>query len=322
MTYENYLTDYLNHLTVKNYAKGTIDWRRSYLRIFFSYLQNQGINDPKAVTKAQVESFKAYLKTEYRTHQGQELADSSFSSFVTAVTDFFKWLERTGQILMTPAPKPERTKRLKPVKLPQVLNEDEVLKILESCPLNTPPGLRDRAILEMFYSTGIRRSELANLNVEDYSPERQELRINEGKGKKDRIVPIGEYACLFTNAYLQMIRPWLAKSPDEKALFLDTQKGTRLSTQTVADIVKKAVKRSGIGKGRIINVTPHTFRHTMATHLLRNHADLRHIQAILGHASLASTEIYTHLTVENLKQVMKKAHPRSRRTATGPDFKP
>ena len=320
MTYENYLNEYLHYLTVRNYAKGTIDWRRSYLRVFFSYLENQGVFDPKSVTKAQVESFKAYLKTEYRTHQGRELSDSSFSSFVTAVTCFFKWLEITGQILMTPAAKPERTKRVKPVKLPQVLNEDEVLKILEACPVNTPPGLRDRAILEVLYSTGIRREELANLNVEDYSPERQELRINQGKGRKDRIVPIGEYACLFTNAYLKMIRPWLAQSPDEKALFLDTQKGTRLSTQTVANIVKKAVSRCNFG--RRINVTPHTFRHTMAAHLLRNQADLRHIQAILGHSSLASTGIYTHLTVENLKQVMKKSHPHSRRAAVGPDSKP
>ena len=320
MTYENYLEEYLHHLTVRNYAKGTIDWRRSYLRVFFSYLENQGVSDPKAVTKAQVESFKAYLKTEYLTQRGNALSDSSFSSFVTAVTDFFKWLEITGQILMTPATKPERTKRVKPVKLPQVLNEDEVLKILEACPINTPPGLRDRAILEVLYSTGIRREELANLNIEDYSPERQELRINQGKGKKDRIVPIGEYACLFTNVYLQMIRPWLAQAPDEKALFLDTQKGTRLNRNTIGYIVKKAVQRCDFG--RKINVTPHTFRHTMATHLLRNQADLRHIQAILGHSSLASTEIYTHLTIENLKQVMKKSHPHSRRAAVGPDSKP
>ena len=119
-----------------------------------------------------------------------------------------------------------------------------------------------------------------------------------------------------------MIRSWLAKSPGEKALFLDTINGSRLNTSTIGYIVKKAVKRSGIGKGRPINVTPHTFRHTMASHLLRNQADLRHIQAILGHASLASTEIYTHLTVENLKQVMKKAHPRSRRPAASPESKP
>jgi integrase/recombinase XerD len=318
MTYENYLTDYLHHLEVKHFAKGTIDWRRSYLRTFFSYLQTQGISDPKAVTRAHVESFKAYLKTEYRTQShGQPLTDSSFASFVTAVTDFFRWLERSGQILMTPAPRPERTKRVKPLKLPQVLSVAEVLKILESCPINTPAGLRDRAILELLYSTGIRREELANLNTDNYFPESQELRINEGKGKKDRVVPVGEYACLFTNAYLQMIRPWLAKSPAEKALFLDTQNGGRLSGQTVGNIVKKAVHRCQFG--RRINVTPHTFRHTMATHMLRNQADLRHIQAILGHSSLASTEVYTHLTVENLKQVMKKAHSRSRRPAASPE---
>ena len=267
MIFETCLEGYLKHLAVKNYARGTIKWRNTYLLNFFSYLKNKGIDgDLRAVTKSDVESFKAYLKTVHLTRRGTALTDSSFSSYVTAVTDFFRWLERTGQILITPAPKPERVRRRsRPLKLPQVLSEEEVLKILESSPINTPAGLRDRAIMELFYATGIRRSEMVNLNVEDYFPERQELMIVEGKGKKDRLVPVGECACLFLDAYLRLVRPWLARSADEKALFLNSQNGGRLNGETVAYLVQKAVKRSGIGKG--VKVTPHTFRHSMATHL-------------------------------------------------------
>lgn len=157
-------------------------------------------------------------------------------------------------------------------------------------------------------------SELINLNVEDFLLERRELLIRQGKGKKDRIVPVGEHAARFTEGYLKLIRPWLAKSCGEKALFL-TVNGDRMARQTLKVLIGKAVQKSGVQK----RVKPHTFRHSMATHLLRNRADLRHIQAILGHASLQSTESYTHLTIEDLKEAVKKAHPHARRAAPKTD---
>jgi integrase/recombinase XerD len=195
-------------------------------------------------------------------------------------------------------------RKAKPLKLPEVLSEEEAIRILEATLFNTPHGLRDRAILEILYSTGLRRQELINLNQEDLLLERQELWIKQGKGRKDRLVPVGEYAVRFTEAYLKLVRPWMVEAVAEKTLFL-TMNGQRLTPQSLKLIITKAMKRSGIAK----KVTPHTFRHSMATHLLRNGADLRHIQALLGHASLQSTEVYTHLTVEDLKKVVKRNSP-------------
>jgi site-specific recombinase XerD len=176
--------------------------------------------------------------------------------------------------------------------------------------VTTPIGIRDRAILELFYSTGIRRGELARLNLTDYLPDLQELRINQGKGKKDRIVPVGDYAAGYMRLYLKAIRPWMA-APDEPALFVGAKTGGRLRQSAVGEVVRRALIKSGIPK----KVFPHMLRHSMATHLLRNGADLRHIQAILGHSSIESTQVYTHLTVQDLSRALEKAHPHGKRTS-------
>jgi len=307
MSFEKFLTGYLNSLAVKNYAQGTLNWRRSYLKQLFSYLNRQGTTDPKEVTRELIDRYFLYLKEEYRTSKGRLLAESSYQSHLQVITDFFRWLEETRRIFLSPVIRPSWPKKKKTIKLPPVLTEEEAARILESCSTNTPVGLRDRSILEMLYSTGIRRSELINLDREDYFVERQELLIRQGKGKKDRLVPVGDYAAVFTKAYLKLVRPWLVDSSEEMALYL-SMNGTRLAPQTLKLIITKAVKRSGVTK----RVTPHTFRHSMATHLLRNKADIRHIQAILGHGSIQSTEVYTHLTTEDLKHVMDKSHPRAR----------
>lgn len=157
-----------------------------------------------------------------------------------------------------------------------------MIKVLESCPLNTTVGFRDRSIMELLYSTGIRKAELVRLNVGDFSFENRELAIVNGKGKKGRVVPVWEYACHFTEVYRKLIRPWQVRSEAEKALFVSRSSGTRLASRTIAQIVDRAAARGGIAK----RITPHGFRHAMATHMLRNRADLRHIQAILGHASI------------------------------------
>ena len=195
------------------------------------------------------------------------------------------------------------------MKHPVVLTPEETVRVLECFPPRMAVGLRNRAILELLYSTGIRRSEVVNLDVGDFSFEDTELVVSDGKAKRDRVVPVGEYAGHFTEAYLRLVRPWMVKLEAEKALFVSHTYGRRLKADTIADIVQRAVRDSGIGK----RVTPHTFRHTMATHMLRNKADLRHIQAILGHVSIGSTKIYTHMNVEDLKKVIRRSHPHGRR---------
>jgi integrase/recombinase XerD len=189
------------------------------------------------------------------------------------------------------------------------MTPEEVGKVLASCTPTTALGLRDRAILELLYSTGIRKGELANLNLGDFRLESRELLVVDGKGGKDRILPVGEYASGFTEAYVRLVRPWQVHDGEEKALFVQHRNGRRLSLSTASHIVEKATERSGVGKW----ITAHTFRHTMATQMLRNHADLRHIQAILGHKSLESTQIYTHVSLEDLKEVLRRSHPHGRR---------
>jgi integrase/recombinase XerD len=319
MTFKGCLTEYLNYLGAKGFVPGTLKWHRLKLQRLFGYLESQNITDPREVNPEQIQRYRGYLKEEYRTPHGKPLADATYQDHVAIYTAFFGWMEQTGRILITPAPiePPDRSKP-RAVKLPRVLNEAEVLKVLETCPTNTPVGLRNRAILEILYSTGIRRQELVNLNLDDFLPGQGELVIRQGKGRKDRVVPIGEHAIKFTEAYLKLIRPWLAQSADEKALFLNSVTGARLSPASVEEFTKNIARKSGVRKP----ISPHTFRHSMATHLLRNNADLRHIQAILGHASLKTTEIYTHLDLNQLSQAVKKAHPRGQRAAIGPDSKP
>jgi len=315
MTFNDCLTEYLDHMAAKGCVPGTLKWYRLKLQRLVAYLESQGTADPREVNPEQIQRYRVYLKEEYRTPHGKPLTETTYQDHVAIYTGFFGWLERTGRILITPAP-PEPPDRSKPreIKLPRVMTEEEALKVLETCPMNTPVGLRNRAILEILYSSGIRRSELTNLNIDDFFPGQGELLIRQGKGQKDRIVPIGEYAVKFTEAYLKLIRPWLAQSVDEKALFLNSVTGARLSPASIEMIVKGIARKSGVKKP----ISPHTFRHSMATHLLRNNADLRHIQAILGHASLKTTEIYTHLDLNQLKQAVKKAHPHGQRAGKKP----
>ena len=272
------LLEYIQYMAVKGYSKRTIYWHQCYLKKFLTYLQRLQITDLKAVTNRETDSFKVYLKEEYRTPKGTPATAATCFNYLNAINGFFRWLEDTGKILIAPVVKQKEANQPKPVKLPNVLNEAEVLQILDSCPTGTGKELRDRAILEVLYSTGIRRSELVNLNVADFSPERQEVTIFKGKGRKDRVVPVGEYASRFIEVYLKMVRPWMVRDSNETALFVSNTTGKRLHFQNVGRIIQRIVKKSGITKP----VSLHTFRHSMATHLLRNGADLRHIQAILG----------------------------------------
>ena len=194
--------------------------------------------------------------------------------------------------------------------LPEVLTPEETYRGLESVKPNTAMGLRDRSMLELLYSTGMRRRELANLNLSDFSFERGELLIVNPKGKRDRLVPVGEAARQFTEAYLRLIRPWMVSGEEEKALFVNHRGGGRLSLRSVSKIVHRAAQASGVKK----RISPHSFRHAMAIHLLRNHANLRHIQAILGHAQITSTELYSHLSLEDLKEAVKRSHPHGRKS--------
>ncbi len=308
--WEPELSSYCESLVARSLSAQTVRHRRNKVRQMMRYLEGLGVAELSEVLRLHVDSWLSYIGGEYRTTRGTPITVSHLLDHHLCTKDFFAWMEREARILSSPYGIRERPERPLPARLPAVLSPEEAVKVLEAVSPRTARGLRDRAILELLYSTGMRKGELVALNVADFSFARHELAILKSKSKRGRVVPVGEYARQFTEAYLKAARPWIVADDDERALFLSQHCGRRLAVRTVGHIVSRATRRSGIGKP----VTPHTFRHSMATHLLRNHADLRHIQAILGHAQITSTELYTHVGLEDLKEVVRRAHPHGRKS--------
>lgn len=292
---------YLLHLRAKGYTGGTITWQQSHLESFQSYLEGQGITTFPAATAQSIQAYLAYLKTK------RKLCPRTRQAHLSAIKGLFSYLVKQGLLIANP------TVGIEPPKLtyalPEVPTEAEVARILAVPDLRTPLGIRNRAILEVLYSSGLRRQELVNLNLSDIDLENGYLRVVQGKNKKDRMVPLGDVAGKFIEAYLKLVRWWYLRNPAEPALFIDSAKGKRLSPGMLGHLLTQLIKKAGITK----KVTPHTFRHAMATHLLQNQADIRHIQMMLGHASVAATEIYTRLAIDDLKAVLHRAHPHGRR---------
>jgi integrase/recombinase XerD len=231
------------------------------------------------------------------------LAASSIKLIVVALKIFFRFLASKGVVQRDPTttltlPRIERY-------LPETLNELQVEQLIDSVDTKQPLGLRDRAMMELLYASGLRISELANARLENFNAEERILRVT-GKGNKTRLVPVGRKACEALAAYLSAERPKLVKRRTGSGIFLSTR-GTKLTTARIWQIVKQQARRSGLEA----NIYPHLLRHSFATHLLSNGADLRIIQEMLGHADISTTQIYTHVDQQRLKAVHRKFHPRA-----------
>jgi integrase/recombinase XerD len=231
------------------------------------------------------------------------LSAASIKLIVVALKIFFRFLAGKGEVRQNPAdalalPRIERY-------LPETLNELQVDQLLESIDTKVPLGLRDRAIIELLYASGLRISELAQARLENFNAEERILRVT-GKGNKTRLVPVGRKACEALASYLSLERPRLVKRPTGSEIFLSAR-GARLTTVRIWQIVKKLAQRSGLEA----NVYPHLLRHSFATHLLSNGADLRIIQEMLGHADISTTQVYTHVDQQRLKSVHRQFHPRA-----------
>jgi integrase/recombinase XerD len=219
------------------------------------------------------------------------------------VTVFFRWLTRNNYLLYNPASELELPRTEK--RLPKaILSIEEVEKVLAQPDLRVPQGVRDRAIMELLYSTGIRRKELVALTIFGIDQDRGTVMIRLGKGKKDRVVPIGERAQLWVEKYLREVRPQLAMEPDDGYLFLGNE-GMPLTPGHLSDLVRGYVEAAGVGK----KGSCHLFRHTMATLMLEGGADTRFIQQMLGHENLASTQLYTQVSIRKLKEIHTATHP-------------
>ena len=298
------INSFLNHLVVeRGFSKNTLEAYRNDLYQFTDFLKERVSYTDGAFTWDQV---SINLLTDYvfslRGRKGYR--DTTTARKIAAIKSFFGFLIQEGRIEEDPtesigAPRPGRS-------LPKLLSEGEVTRLLDQATgQDSPEGRRDWAILELLYATGLRVTELVSLNLEDVNPQEEYVRCF-GKGSKERIVYIHPKAVNALEVYVKEARPKLAGSPKEKALFLN-RRGDRLTRQWVWAILKAYARKAKIYKP----IAPHILRHSFATHMLRGGAPLRHVQELLGHASITTTQIYTHLTNEHLREEYDKNHPRS-----------
>lgn len=301
--FKKYIDEYAQSLKVRNMAKRTINgivWR---LDKFIMYLAKNRITHIDAINKETIRSYQIELYQTINT-RGRQNCVSYQNGMLSAVKQFMRFLHERDYIVSDPAKDVQYAKQ--PKSLPRgVLTPSEARKIIHAPDTKTVIGYRDRTILEVLYSSGIRKEEVNSLTLKDVDYNDGFLRIDEGKGNKDRIVPIGRICCRYLENYIKSVRPELIKDPYNNHLFLSLR-GNRLSKNMVWELVKKYAKKARIRK----NVHPHTFRHTCATTMLKNKADLNSIRKILGHTSLNTTQIYTHLNITDLKEVHKRCHPR------------
>lgn len=295
--FDNYLDQFLNYLTVeKGHSVHTLEGYGRDLARYLDFLQQASILGPEAVTPALVLRYLSALKD-------GGLAPRSRARALVAVRGFHKFLVSEGHCTINPTTQVDAPRMLQG--LPQVLTVPEVEQLLSAPSGNDSYSLRDRAMFEILYATGLRVSELISLKQGDLQFDVGYL-IAFGKRRKQRIVPMGEVASAAVTNYLEHGRPQLDKR-DKPTLFLFLNRdGGGLTRQGFWKIIKKRALQAGIGK----TITPHTLRHSFATHLLENGADLRAVQAMLGHADIATTQIYTHVTRERLRKIHKQYHPR------------
>jgi integrase/recombinase XerD len=295
------LEEYIQHLEVTGFTDDTRYVRRVHLNMFERWAAERGLVEPVEVTRPVLERYQRYL-FHYRKKDGRPLSFASQHSRLVPLRQWFRWMTRQNYLLHNPASELELPRLPKP--LPRVLTASEAEMILQQPDVTDPAGIRDRAMLETFYSTGMRRTELLRLRLYDMDRDAGIVTIREGKGRKDRVIPIGERAVAWIDKYLDEARPRLVVEPDDGTIFLTVQ-GEPFGPNRLSGLVRDYVEAARIGKRGAC----HLFRHTMATLMLEGGADIRFIQQMLGHARLDTTQIYTHVSIRMLKQIHSATHP-------------
>jgi integrase/recombinase XerD len=289
-----YVTDFQNYLAhEKGVSKNTLEAYSRDLQRFMEFIEELGITSLEGITQESIVQFLSILKD-------QEFATASIHRTLMAIKVFFRFAKRENYVQTNAAHYIDSPKLWQ--LLPEVMTCQEVERLLAQPDLQDPWGCRDRAILEVLYATGLRVSEVCSLNIYDIDDEY--LRVF-GKGGKERVVPMGKQALLAVDDYLTRVRD-RSDSEKETALFV-SRKGVRLDRVEVWRMIKKYVAQAQIQK----NISPHTLRHSFATHLLDNGADLRVIQEMLGHANISSTDRYTHVSRQHLQKMFHQFHPRN-----------
>lgn len=293
---------YLQALEVLGYSESTIKHRRRHLIVFLRWCAERSLARPNEVTLPILERYQRYLFYK-RDIKGRASGLASQAQHLHTVRMLFRWLVRQHYMLSNPASELQLPKRGK--RLPMdYLSSEEVERVIAQTDITKELGVRDRAILEVFYATGIRRAELAALDIGDVDFGRELLRVRQGKGSRDRVVPISKRALLWVQKYIYEVRPRYQWDNELQALFLSYE-GKRVGTEYLSEVVKVYLEAAGINKKGVC----HLFRHTMATLMLENGADIRYIQAMLGHADLTTTQIYTQVSITKLKEIYQATHP-------------
>ncbi len=297
-----YLLRFLEWQQIQNYSPRTIEAREVYLRYFIQWCDDRGLTKPQEITKPIIERYQRYL-FHYRKDNGDPLSTEGQYTRVTPIKAYFKWLTRQNYILYNPASELDMPRLEK--RLPKhILTQSEVEWVMNQPDMETVYGLRDRAILETIYSTGMRRMEVVGLNVHDVDSERGTLMVRQGKGSKDRMIPVGERALRWIVKYRDEARPELTLADDHGRLFL-TRLGQTFTNDAMTQLVRRYINQADIGK----TGSCHLLRHTMATLMLENGADIRFIQAMLGHSDISTTQIYTQVSIRQLKEIHTATHP-------------
>ena len=305
-----------------NYSPKTrVNYTRD-VKLFLAWLaENTVSNSIVEVTPAQLQQYQIALYN-FTRHDDKEpatkekaaaepkrLSVGTQANRLAAVRKFFSWLLSEQQIAYNPAATLQLPKQ--PQRLPRgVLTKTEARRLIEATPTTKPRDIRDRAILETLYATGVRRAELIALTIYDADLQTATLRIEHGKGNTKRVVPLTQAAIAALKLYLETGRSLFAREAGQVRLFVSSRSGGPLDDDDIVRIVCKAARRAGLSK----HVTPHTLRHTCATHLLKGRADIRQIQKLLGHRRLSSTEVYTRVELSDLAEVIARCHPREKRS--------
>jgi integrase/recombinase XerD len=296
------IAQYLEWIAVHGFSQDTVHTRRAYLGYFHDWCRERGLEAPVEITRPILERYQRWLY-HYRKTNGQPLGFRTQHTRLQSIKSFFQWMARQNHLLHNPASEivlPRMEHRLPKY----VLNVQEAEQIIQQPDVTQAEGLRDRAILETFYSTGMRRMELAHLKVYDLDTDRSTLMIRLGKGKKDRVIPIGERALAWIDKYLRESRPQLLTGFDDGTIFL-THMGEPFDRRQLTALVRGYLIESKVGKMGGC----HLFRHTVATLMLENGADIRVIQQMLGHVKLTTTELYTEVSINLLRKVYSATHP-------------
>lgn len=301
---------YFKHLKVLGYSLDTIATHNWRLKTFLDYLKEKGIEAPDQITPGHIRDYQTYL-FEHLNKYGRQNTVSSRNNLLEVARKFLRFLVEEGVLLEDPGEKVDYA--IEPKRLPRyVLTESEVKRLLEAPDITTVLGYRDRVILEVFYSCGIRRSELIHLKVGDIDLDAGLLRVNAGKGNKDRVVPIGKIAERYLRHYIREVRPFLVKDAKNDYVFL-SERGNKICRCMLGLKLKRYAKKAGIEK----NISVHTLRATCATHCLqgrkrKHQMHPRHLMELMGHSSMEALNPYLSVSIPDLKEAHARCHPRER----------